>query len=513
MNPRWWALSDQERIVYRAALVFLENRLEDRSTIDWALGLTHRDLPQRFAILDLCNNRSGKELTEPWRTGWGLIAESWATSGLQEPGSTAEYHAQRRIQASDRSGALVEVIVERVAPRLKVAAFSKLHLSYAKPPARPKQVEHLFSTTLTSGPSVDPEVLKLSDISEPDFLLALVNALDNSITTGFDIARRIGWDGERRSWKLGEIRRVYYVPASDLPPGAHEPDRYNKGISPATKLLHATVDRLFQVDRKTALEIIMRWRVCRDPIRMRLWAAFARSRDIADGKEVLRFLRSLNSRQFWDVNEFPELAELRSVRFADFELEDQCLITAKLRRKPPKYLWPKNAPRERVDGARNYWVVRELQRIRAAGARLPADDQLWHDGALADFPQLAAITRIDQDFPEAPQARLVPDTPDRKYDSLAGHARLRALEAGLATARKSWEDDPAKGAEGWIGQAANADLLISDFEEAGDNAKDFPKVWERFGWVHRPSDQLADGEKRTVSGRVVSLLSELRSQQ
>ena len=251
----------------------MNGRIEERATIDWALRLKPNDPIKRLALLDLIDSPAGQKISEPWRSAWRLIEESWNNPAIEDHASTGVYDAQHRLRAGDRSGSLVTAIVELVAPRLKVKPFSDLDLHYRKPPKRPQKVEDLFSVGLTSGEIVDPGLLEIGGLTDHSFLVSLAIALDSAVVNGLDIARRIGWDGERRLWQLGLLYRVYYVPVAERADGEHEPDEFNRGIAPSVKLLHAVVSRLVDIDISDAVEFVRRWKLTNSPVHLRLWAA------------------------------------------------------------------------------------------------------------------------------------------------------------------------------------------------------------------------------------------------
>jgi hypothetical protein len=170
MRLRWANLNDQDRAAYRVTMVFLKGRLEERATIDWALRLKPSDTIKRLGLLDLIDSPDGRKMGEPWRSAWRLIEESWNNPAIEDHSSAGAYHARHRLRAGERSGSLAAAIVELVAPRLKVEPFSDLHLHFREPPKRPKKVEDLFSTGLTSKEIVDPGVLELGGLTDDSFL-------------------------------------------------------------------------------------------------------------------------------------------------------------------------------------------------------------------------------------------------------------------------------------------------------------------------------------------------------
>lgn len=514
MRPSWVSLNEQDQASFRATIAFLNGRLEERATVDWALRLKPNDSIKRLALLYLIDSPDGRKISEPWRSAWRLIEESWNNPPVEDHASTGAYDAQHRLLAGERSGSLVATIVELVAPRLKVEPFSDLHRHFREPLKRPKKVEDLFSMGLTSRKIIDPGVLAVGGLTDHSFLVSLALALDSAVVTGLDIARRIGWDGERRFWQLGQLHRVYYVPSAERADGEHEPDEFHRGIAPSTKLLHAVVSRLVDIDISTAVEFVRRWTLTNSPVHLRLWAALSRDSRVTPANEVGAMLLSLDDRGFWNLDDYPEIAEVRARRFGELDPHQQAKLTARIRKRPPGNRWPREADADRVENKRLYWAVRELRRIEIARATLPERDKAWLDAGIHEFPDLVQMARLDEGFLATPKARWVPQNPDSRYDLLAGEERLKALEAALSSARGGWEDDPAARAADWIKQPEKPLQILLDFESIPDGGTAFPRVWERFGWAHSPAaGQGGDAAKRdllTETARVLSLLTKLQ---
>jgi hypothetical protein len=400
-----------------------------------------------------------------------------------------------------------------VSPRLSVEPFTSLDVHFRKPPKHPKKVEHLFTASLTSGEIVDLDVLRLGDLDDKAFLVSLALALDAGVAKGLDIARRLGWCGEGAVWRLGPLRRVYYVSTSDGGDGEKEPDAYHTGIAPSVKLLHTTVSRLIDIDISAGMEFVRRWKVTNSAIHRRLWAAVSRDSRVASGDEVGSMLLSLEDRSFWLLGVFPEIAELRAKRFGDLGLDEQQAIIARIRRLPPRGHWPRKAEGRQVARARLYWALRELRRIEIAGGSLPRRDKAWLDARIQDFPDLAQMTRLDEGFAKAVEAHEIPSNPDDRFDVLTGEERLKALEASLSKTWSGWDEDPASRAADWIRQAGSPGQILADLESIPDGGAAFARVWERFAWVHSPGvGQTEEATSRDLSaeaGRVLSLLIQL----
>lgn len=513
MRPHWAGLDEQDRTAFRATIAFLEGRLEERATVNWALKVEATDTIKRLAFLELIDSPYGRKIVEPWRSAWRLIEESWSSPAVEDHGSSGAYDVQERLSAGERSGSLVTAIVQLVAPQLKIEPFSSFSLSHRKPTKRPKKVEDLLSTRLTSGEIVDPGVLKLESVNDGPFLLSLARALDAAVSAGLETARRIGWDGERHLSLVGFLQRVYYVPADERDEDGDEPDQFNRGIAPSVKLLHLVVSRLVDVDISVVLEFVHRWKVTNSPIHLRLWAAVSRDPRVTPSNEVATLLLSLDNRRFWDLYNYPEIVELRAKRFGGLDPKHQAALTARIRRGPPRDQWSKKANADYIKKKRLYWTVRELRRIEIAGGRLATRDKEWLDAKIPEFPDLAQMIRIHEGFLDYLEGKSVSPNPDSRYDLLVGKERLDALEAALSSSRSGWIDEPRERAADWIRQAGNPLHILADLETIPDGGAAFARVWNRFGWAHSPptpgDEDKIQRDPVAECARVMSLITKL----
>ena len=164
-----------------------------------------------------------------------------------------------------------------------------------------------------------------------------------------------------------------------------------------------------------------------------------------------------------------------------------------------------------IKNARLYWSLRELRRIEVGGGVLPDRAKTRLDSRSAQFAELAEMT-IDEGFSGGVTVTRREAKPDAKFDTLSGVERLKALEAALGTGRRGWDDDPAERANDWINQQGNAEKVLADFETTNNGGDDFPKVWNRFGWAHRPrqqdGDAAQDAKLGEEAGRVLGLLNQ-----
>ena len=497
------SLNTRDRSEMRSTAALFKGNLEEKETIELALSFGPNDILKRRAILDLLSTSEGIDLREPWRSAWRLIEEFWDESVPEHYRRLGVYNVRERLRSGERSGALVSAIVDLVVPRLSIESYEDWEeLQFRKLPKQPKTFRDLFLARLTSGEIIDPAFLGLQKLTEGEFLISLANALDAAVIRGLDIGRRIGW----RSHLF--LSRVYYVSESERGKGNDEPDEFVQGIAPSVKLLYSVVSRLADIDRPTALGFISRWKRQDSPVHLRLWAAMSRDLRITPAAEVGDFILHLKKEVFCDVEHHPEIAELRARHFSELDNATQKAITQKIRRGPPRYLWPKSTEADHIEKGRHHWIVRELKRIEVAGAPLPQRDKIWLESNIGRFPALAKMNRIDEGFLKSPQAQRVPinSNPDRALDSLEGIARLRKLERKLSAPRRRWNDDSAGSASDWLQEEGNPMRVLRDMESSSDGGAEFPQVWERLGWAYSNSENQS---QKTCVHTLLALLAKL----
>lgn len=493
MKPYWQFLNKQDLETFRTTVVFLKNRLEERETIDWALQLKSEVDVKRLAVLELINHPNDQQLREPWCSAWRLIEEYWNNPVVEDHPSTAVYDFAHKLNSGVLSGTLISNIVDQVAPKLKISPIRDwMDLNPLKSKKRPKTPSDLFSASLTSGKVINTSILKLEDVSDQSFLTSLAYALEAAIQQGLDIAVRIGWDEKSHFWRLGSLYRVYNFSTTEGADHADDPDMYHEGIAPSVKLLYATITQIINIDLATGIQFLRRLKLNRSPLHLRLWAALSRSSQVTPAVEVGKLLLSINDRCFWDLYNFPEIAELRAKRFAELDQESQTKVITRIRKFPPRDHWPKKAAADHVKEARLYQAVRELKRIEISGATLPEKIKAWLDLKITQFEELGQMTLIDHGFQEGVKLTTRHPTPDSRFDSLTGIDRLKAIQIALSSVSENWNDAPSARAVDWIRDGNNSIKILSDFETTADGGATFPIIWEKFGWAH--SEMLRNGK-------------------
>jgi len=499
MRPNWLLLNDRDRDAVRMLMAFLHERLSERRIVDWALRTKPHEIVKRVAVVQSLEFLDANQLKEPWHSAWRLIEESWDQE-LPQSSRTDVYRVQRRINAGERSGSLISAIIAVVQPRLEISARSETS-------KRPRRVEELLHASLSSQKLVKLSVYRLDSIKEIDFLVMLGSALEGAVNQGIAIGRRLGWEEDHKFWRLGQLYYVGYQVRNE--DGYNrDVDEFHEGIAPSVKLLDAVVKRIGVLDPTQARAFVSRWKQGPAPIYLRLWASLSQTAELTSTAELTETLAVLQDRPFWDIHAFPEIAELRALRFDEVAEDARNKMVARIRKGPPRAFWPRGSDRVRVKGARQYSAARELRRIEVAGSSLPGSASSWLAGHLDDFPDLRNMDSIQFGFLSSGTMRWVGPEPDDRFNNLLGEERLRTLEAALASSRKSWNDDPAERASDWIRSDNNASRILAELEAARDGGADYPNTWNRFGWSHEAPnrDNEVTPDHRQTGDRVLVLL-------
>ncbi|MCY3839116.1 MAG: hypothetical protein OXH09_10810, partial [Gammaproteobacteria bacterium] len=345
---------------------------------------------------------------------------------------------------------------------------------------------------------VKPQDLGLLGVKSIEFLMAVANTLEASMRYGMDAGRRIGWDGGEQLWPLGQLHRIEYNDERN------DADEFHSGIAPVVKLLYRVVEHLAELDAEAASPFVKGWGLQRSPIDVRLWAASAKNRALASPREVGEFLLSLDDRQFWDLHVHPEIAAMRARRYSELDLQTQAAIVSRLREKPPRSHWPKQAEPDRVKEAREFWAARELRRIELAGGSLGAPAAVWLSSRVDQFKELAELG-LEEGLPVGARAEWIGEAaPDRRYDSLRGETRLRALERAWGTKTDHWRGDPARS---WLREGRNSRDTLDDLKSGDIRPDEYPALWNQFGMAHAPTE---DAEcNRREAETVLALVRQL----
>ena len=402
MILNWKSLNRDERNSVQAAKAYLKSRLSQSATVDWALRLTPSRRAERFAIIELLDGHPVIPLENPYAAAWRLIQESWLGPSTEKSDSLAVHDIRRRLQAGECSGVLIDEFSNLVARKLEVKPLDdRPGLPIRRKPV-PDSVEDLLAASLTSmslrkvfgRSSAD---VGLSDVSSLSFLVCLAITLMGKVDGGLFIAHRIY--GDKRHWGPPAIpARVYFVyPSNAEREEKLDPDDFNRGLAPSVKFLHKTVTRIGELEPSSVTPFLCFFRHSTSDVYRRLWAAFARDTKMDAAQDVGEFLCDATNAEFWDLVSFPEIAELRAVRFAGFDERARYAVIQRLEDGPPRDLWRMELKNSEVEDYQRHFRARELRRIELSGGELPSRAQESLRVASGQYAGLANMA-IDEGF-------------------------------------------------------------------------------------------------------------------
>ncbi|MCA3361176.1 MAG: SIR2 family protein, partial [Roseomonas sp.] len=477
--------ADREAHASRLCQVVLDQRLSDPAMLRWAAQLRVDQAAERRAVLETVQWSLDRTTPEPWRTAWGVIAEAHLATATDKH-NLQDYRLKRRVEEGDRSGGLITEVARLVAPRLSVAWRDKPSWPTDQIPKKPSKFNDFLRLSVTSGTIDIGRGLNFERVNDVAFLIELGEALEAEVARGLHIGRRIGWTADRNLVWLGGLNRVRLRGSSE----EDEPDRFHRGIAPAVRLLMRTIDRLTSLEPAAARQFLRRWVTRSDPVHVRMWAAAALEPALAQPEEVSHFLMQRTPYQTWAAWQFPEIAELRAVRFLHLSEMDKDSTTGALLRGPPATIFRRRGSLEERRRWRIGVIVRELSRIEAAGASLTQRALRWLSSRRSDFSEFVADT-VSVGFPRGVSSESISPKPDTELDGLEGEALSTAVDTRLRSGEGSWSG-PASAVWNWLDDRLNALLLAQSLLSTEGSFKRFGKAWNAVGQRFRPPSHQVD---------------------
>ncbi len=488
MQYSFLTLSTSERDKFRTILAFIEDRMQERDTIEWALELNPTKVIARTAVVDAIDSANRNQMPEPWITAWRMIEYCWTHQNIGADHDTLEVRLRNRLKKGERSHSLARELSELVAPRLNVENRRKRQSLYGRPVGKPKRVKDLFSVTLTSTALIDLQRLGLAELQDIEFLSELANALEGTLNNGLRLARWAGWkENEGGHYRLN-VDRVDYVAENLVDDEEQDPDRYSRGLAPVTKFTFEVVRRIAAMAPNNAIGIASHWLSFSDPLHTRLWAALARKTKLFSSHELFAFFSNLDEDAFWNSNAYPEIAELRAKAFTDLNEDHREKLTSRLLASPKASFFGRRGltPEER-ERYRVTYALRELRRIELNDSVLPQRAAEWITMKLLEFPEFGDMEKNDG-LPGSITVRWRSPNPDDRFSDLQGVERLDALEGALGSAERAWGDDPGSRAADWLRGERRSDNVLRELAEQGPAARKYPRLIERIGWANgRPA--------------------------
>ncbi|MBO9166798.1 hypothetical protein [Rhizobium sp. L245/93] len=471
--------SDTGNRVRQTTWAFADGRLEDMAVLEWAAGLSPDHEPERSSLRDLFYHRV-KGIAEPFALAWRCVFEYWQRPDAET--NHEKYLIRRELKQGGTQREIIQLIVDAIRPSLKIETSKRYKsLSGEKPPEKPKLLRHLIWASISSGDRLTPKDIDLDQISDRNFLFELAMALNTALLSGLNLGRMIGSISESMDMTNWQVQRVYYVPAAQFPVGGGEPDRHRDGFAPVTKLMFAVTERLASIDVAAARRIVSSWDSGEWKLYRRLWAAAARNPDLISPDEVSTFLETVDDIEFWRPGTFPEIAELRAVRWGDFSAATAARLEKRLLKGEPLKLIPKSVDKADRAGFRQHRIRIELQRIQAAGGQLSEKAVGWLNDIIQQGGEGSEVN-LTFGFSEGVRMLRGEHRSEASFDGILSPKLLDELAAMIGNG--GW-DDRTQQASDYI--ARNPSDILALLEMAPDTVVS-AKVWQAFGYGFRPSD-------------------------
>jgi hypothetical protein len=378
-----------DREIEWASTAFLQGRLAEKATFDWAAGLSSDKVAERNAIRTLLNYRE-PGLEEPYRTAWFWVCEAWDEPTWPDD---ARYEMTEALQRGVGPLAFVRHVVELVRPRLTLEPAPD-----ARRRGRITELSRLISLNFGAEDLVSLQDLSLDALEDVAFFSLLADRLESELRYGLARVARVGGSAV---YLANWIERVYPAQLVDPNGGFSDPDEYRRGFGALVKLLHEVLTKLFTLAPNAARDRVQGWLRYQDALFQRLWAAAARNPGLATSAEVGTFLRTVEADQFWGIGHFPEVTELRGRRFAELSADDKLAVERRLLQGPPAALFLRRLSKSERDAARRSWTRRELRRIELGGAPQSEAVEAWIAVFTANGETYTTLTSVTSDLDNA----------------------------------------------------------------------------------------------------------------
>jgi hypothetical protein len=312
-------ISDQEKHLLSVGEKIIRRNMEKLDTFDYFLDEDKRNSEFFKTLESILNGPENQLPKEPWLTAWKLINE-YPQKNESSDFHLSDYILENRRQKDGFDRSLIEDIIKRVEPRVEISSPRQYYdLLFKEKSKKTKRkisltLNNIISISFTSGDLINLSIFKIDETKDINFLIELADALKLAIDGGLNLTQRIGLNKTRNSWRLGEVKRVYYVNRRNINPNTtrilatvqdDDPDEFSRGFAPSVKLLFEVVARLASLEKDkrafdTARYIVTRWSIEDASIYKRLWAAMAaRNIRLVSVDQVADFLLRIDAKVFW----------------------------------------------------------------------------------------------------------------------------------------------------------------------------------------------------------------------
>lgn len=473
--------------LYEEIRIFFRGRAMEKEAFTWALCECNQSRIRHMVVSDFFENRYHSNLGKEkiYQKAWDLLVESWNVEGNYNSYIHSPIMLGERIKRGELSLSTIRAISSQFCPRVVFTNSDRFKLKEIK---KISTISDLISPKVIgeSITSLNYLIPIINEVKEITFLETLYRSLSYSLVRVFYITETFGWKKDVSIMLGGGIRSVAYR-------GEHDPDHYSHGFAPVVKLLHAIVCRIGVLDRSKAQKYMRRLKDEQDALSIRLWASFASHNDWVDSDEIGEFLVETDSRFFWQSYYFPEIAELRSLKFSLLDSIHRKDIWRRIRTLPPKSLWRRKIDPEELNEYRYQLAFHESRRIEKEGNDFPLVQARWIEKTKLRFPQLLESIGCPDLYKADETVNLVTQESDEKLGDIKGIDRLIKIENALK------EETFPVGVIAWMRQKGNELFLLDDMRDCPEFFREFPRVWIEFCYFHKPKESYENNPERKRS--------------
>jgi hypothetical protein len=463
---------------------FLLNREMEKEAFTWALSEPNQSSIKRLVISDYFENpyHFTHEIDKIYQVAWELLIESWNAEEIYWSNINDPFILVERIKRGKLSLSTIRAFNSCFCPRI---LFTNSDSSKLK---KRKKVRTISDLILPNLEGIDISGLNdlipvINEVKDITFLETLYRTLSYTLERVFYITEAFGWNKDTAIMLRGGVKSVAF--RED-----HDPDRHSKGFASVVKLLHAIVGRIGVLDRSKAQQYMRQLKSEKDALSIRLWASFAVLSDWVSSFEIGEFLIETDSKFFWEYYYYPEIAELRSIKFSSLELLHKKEIWRRIRTLPPKSLWRRKTDPEAMNRYRYQLAFQESRRIEKEGNEFPLVQARWIEKTKLKFPQSLESIGCPDLYKADVTVNLVTQESDEKLVGIKGIDRLVKIEKALK------EEVFPVGAIAWIRQKGNELCLLDDMITHPEFFKEFPRVWIEFCYFHDPEESYNNHPER-----------------
>ena len=462
---------------------FFYNRAIDISTLFWALKEEKNEkLPKeysntkKFLIRNAFNApyfSSLRSCNQTFKTIFDIIIDGWEFEAQERLFPfTSHVDIETRLKAGENGSRLLNLIITKYGLKYKTLLREDINSEKVLWDASTITGVLNIEVYVSEYNNLDTVTKAIANVKYPLFLVALFERLQRSIDNVFRVLGIIGLEENHFVHYSGDVEKVEYNENDEI-------NAFSK-IAVPIKLMHTILTRIEEIDTKSFLKIMKNLHLRDDDISVRLWASVAQKSTFLPIEEIDSFLLRLDPKQFWNIQNYPEIAKLRVVRFGSLEKFTQTFVLDHILELPPRGLFPQGMKADEISKAQHRFAKSELLRIKKENNKLPQKYEDWIIEANKKFAEIENLRKpYNLYFSEDMQTFEFP-IEENKLIQLKGEELFNELEKLFKTG--SFYDLSYQ----WVREGVNFKYLIGEMKRHKNTVLLYPIVLMLVYLTHTP---------------------------